>query len=168
MEATNYSESGWEVLKSYYEDDVRIPDDIWIRADQIADRSWMDLSRHINQENVAGKRLPRIWIYGSIAAAILLTIYGIWYHQHSVQTISMSVNVSSDIHPGTNRAILTLDNGKSALLNEGQEAVIVDNTGVHYADGTVIVATENVQMARIATPVRDNTRSYYPMGVKSG
>ena len=88
----------------------------------------------------------------SIAASLLL-VAGIstWLY-YSSSTTPIEKQHLADIAPGTNRATLTLSDGHSVTLSEGQTELITGENGVSYGDGTPILENNLVQMASLVTP----------------
>lgn len=82
-------------------------------------------------------RVHRIlpWLTGT--AALLLIFFGIYFvtlrpSRSGVQQHSQA----TDVAPGTNRATLTLANGRTLVLDSTQSAIIVRSEDITYEDGT--------------------------------
>src|SRR5690606_15708639 len=89
------------------------------------------------------------WI--KYAAAILILLSSVYFYISQTKPIfrpsktDYSVDLS-DIAPGTNRAILTLPNGKTIDLDNDSDGIIADNTTISYADG------RQIEIADTSTP----------------
>lgn len=98
---------------------------------------------------VRGRRKIKLWPYISSAAALLCLVgVSLWLYktndisENSAPPVvtSKSRKFRSDVAPGGNHAILTLDNGKSIVLNQSKEGVVVDSKGFTYNDGSDVNA----------------------------
>lgn len=73
-------------------------------------------------------------------AAIAAMVLGIWFYtsrhlEGSKATRDLYVN---DIAPGSNRATLTLPNGKVISLSEVKTGLVIDKNSLTYNDGTIV------------------------------
>jgi transmembrane sensor len=83
----------------------------------------------------APRKVRTLYPWLSAAAAVLLIIGGVFYStQRPNQHPAQSVKLHNDAFPGSNKAILTLANGKKIVLNGTQSAKLTQQ-------GNVIVAT---------------------------
>lgn len=101
---------------------------------------------------------PSIWKYASYVAACILLIGVAVYlwpvHEQEVQNIY----TTADIHPGGNRAVLTLSGGAKVELNSSRSGIIVGEN-LQYEDGSDVLVDGRQQLAgeeeaemSIATP----------------
>jgi len=76
------------------------------------------------------------------AAAVVLIMASatIWYMVTEKLTTSDSPTIASvhDVMPGGNKAILTLADGRSILLSSNQHGVVVADSAITYADGSLV------------------------------
>ncbi|WP_316846639.1 FecR family protein [Pedobacter psychrodurus] len=88
---------------------------------------WKQLS--FNQKY---KKTRRLW-FGSVAAILVTTFLGIYFYSNrSKEVIAAAkiVNLSRQIKPGTNKAVLILSDGKKVILTEAIKGKIASQTGV--------------------------------------
>lgn len=80
------------------------------------------------------------WRKWYAAAAILLITLGsvFFIYQKDRTAIENSASINK-IKPGTNRAVLTLANGRSIVLNAAKEMVVIDGDRMQYNDGSEIL-----------------------------
>lgn len=92
------------------------------------------------------KRKLRVWHSVSIAATILIVMsagYLIFTRKNSTQTASVK---SATVHPGSNKAFLTLSNGKKISLTDAANGSIAAQAGIKIIkteDGQIIYTSEN-------------------------
>jgi len=85
------------------------------------------------------------WRYASVVAAILMLISSFFYwSDFNLNSTDKAAVIAkeNDILPGTNRATLTLDNGKVLSLNGKMEGVEIDGNQLRYENGSVLL--ENI------------------------
>ncbi len=73
-------------------------------------------------------------MYFHLAAAVIIAIAaGSWYFIYRKNNIKpgycICIRKEDDVLPGTNKAVLTLDNGETLLLDDAQNGVLA--TGKH-------------------------------------
>lgn len=112
------------------------------RAQQIADRVGIRLHEHVtnNRSNLWPRRLR--WL-PHVAAAIVLLAIGWWGIGNQIfrdGERSLHSNVT-DIAPGTNRATLTLADGRTIDLSEVQAGIVIGDE-IRYSDGSEVLASE--------------------------
>jgi transmembrane sensor len=80
------------------------------------------------------------WRRWYAAAAILVITLGsvFFMYQKDKTAIENSVSINK-IKPGSNRAVLTLANGRSIVLNAAKEMVVIDGDRMQYNDGSEIL-----------------------------
>ena len=80
---------------------------------------------------------PILWtILSTVAAFTLIAFITFFYFKSSTAPVK-SVGVK-DILPGSNRATITLANGKIINLSSAKKGVVINSTGLTYTDGTTI------------------------------
>lgn len=105
------------------------------------------------------------------AAAVLLFLsVGIYFYTNrTIEPTSSKLTsiYGDDVAPGGNRATITLSDGTVVELNEQQEGVVADQTGLSYTDGKQVVETKNtVSYATLSTPRGGQYRLSLPDGTK--
>ncbi|KAA8477178.1 FecR family protein [Arcticibacter tournemirensis] len=92
------------------------------------------------------QRTLRLWWPVSIAATILIVMsagYLLFNRKDSTQSLAVKPTV---VHPGGNKAFLTLSNGKKISLTDAANGSIAAQAGIKIiktADGQIIYTTEN-------------------------
>lgn len=126
----------------------------------------------------ANKR--RWWKFPAAAAVLLLAIGGISiykHHQHQQEnrlTKQTNKPVMHDALPGGNRAVLTLANGKTIVLDSARNGVLANQGGVNInktSNGTVVynaqnAAEDDVMVNTISTPRGGQYQVILPDGSK--
>lgn len=83
------------------------------------------------------RRLPRIRMAVAASIVVLLSL-GVYVYIHQQSSVGSSESIQVvDIEPGGNKAVLTLADGRSILLDEQQDGIVMD-TGIRYRDGTPV------------------------------
>lgn len=83
---------------------------------------------------------PRI---GVAAAAVAAIVFGVWFFNGErgvLKQVQDDVTYKNDIAPGKNTATLTLANGKTIMLSDAKNGVIVGANNLTYNDGSKITA----------------------------
>lgn len=88
-----------------------------------------------------------------VAAVCVLSLSALWYYKWELK--KSHVAVIEDLAPGSNRASITLSDGRVIELNQDKHGVVLGDQ-LQYEDGTLIQAMDNanaeVVYATIATP----------------
>jgi len=111
------------------------------------------------------------WI--KYAAAILILLSSVYFYISQTKPIfrpsktDYSVDLS-DIAPGTNRAILTLPNGKTIDLDNDSDGIIADNTTISYADGRQIEIADTSTPQNAILTLEVPLRSHYHVTLSDG
>ncbi|HEY0669831.1 MAG TPA: FecR domain-containing protein, partial [Sphingobacteriaceae bacterium] len=83
-------------------------------------------------------------MYYRIAAAasvlIILTASAWWFYHRD---IPQSQIVKNDIAPGSNKAVLTLADGRTIDLSESQRGIVVNDENINYQDGSNLTVVSN-------------------------
>lgn len=131
------------------------------------DEIWTELLERIEKEQKAKKSKNLILIWGSSAAAIILLTIGIanYFIKEKTTPITASIPEAGtfDRNPGSNKAILTLGDGRKIILDETGNGTIANQSGIKItkaSDGSIIydipeVAQqphENIPFNTIETP----------------
>jgi hypothetical protein len=91
----------------------------------------LEIDKHIDQGSRQFKKLS-IWPRIAAAAAIILTIGGgaLYYNRKIGVDHAASYSSKNNINPGSNKAILTLANGKKISLTDAINGIIVQQSGI--------------------------------------
>lgn len=128
------------------------------------------LERDLRDETPVRKFDVRKWI-PYVAAMLVLGIIGTWvfWDGHTDVQKTERVSVLDDIQPGSNRAVLTLANGRTINLSAAQSGIIVNNE-LTYLDGTAILdetlTSGASSLMAIATPKGGTYQITLPDGTK--
>lgn len=152
------------VERWYYNTDEQVEIDE-NRIDEIGERIWKEIP--LGKSPVKKYRLwPRL-----AAAAAILIVGGAYLIQQYGGFGTPSANVYvNDIAPGKNKAVLTLDNGRTIDLSDAKKGLVIDTRGLTYEDGSS-VAPQNEQVAglkrlNLSTPRGGTYQVVLPDGSK--
>lgn len=114
--------------------------------------------------NLEGRRV-RLWPRLAAAAVILILFSaGIYFYGHKETVIA-----KQDVAPGSNKAMLTLTNGKTINLSNLKTGVVIDAAALTYNDGTRITEetkTSTPQQMILHTPKGGTYGIVLPDGTK--
>lgn len=131
------------------------------RIDGIARRTDQVVLRHIHKD----ARRTTLYKWIAAAAASLVFIIGGLAYMHWDRNRSANTLVQmQDIQPGTNKATLTLEGGKSIQLSEEQNTLRNTGDTIGYGDGKSIMVSNTVQWATLTTP----RAGYYQIVLEDG
>lgn len=94
------------------------------------------LRQHLDGKQKPVRRINPAW-WWSAAAIILFSFLGVWFFAGNTDHRVASID---DIHPGGNRAMLTLADGRTVMLDETQSGIIVGEADIVYQDGSSKIA----------------------------
>jgi transmembrane sensor len=110
-------------------------------------------------------RTVRLWPRIAAAAAILILFsVGIYFYHHKETVIA-----KQDVAPGSNKAMLTLTNGKTINLSNLKTGVVINASALTYDDGTRIGEdnkTTDPQQMKLHTPKGGTYQIVLPDGTK--
>lgn len=107
----------------------------------------IDLACEVRPETI--KLWPRVSI--AAAVAVLVIGFGVYFFNGMDQNQQFQVASGHDIAPGRNKALLTLEDGKTILLSEHKKSVVIDANKLSYNDGTEITSITR-STAIVSTP----------------
>ncbi|SFE35201.1 FecR family protein [Chitinophaga sp. CF118] len=123
------------------------------------DKVWLKLEGHKT-------RTIRAWPRIAAAAAILILFsVGMIYFYGRHETVT----VKQDVAPGSNKAILTLTNGKTINLSNLKTGVVINTSALTYNDGTRITddsKTSSLQQMILHTPKGGTYQIVLPDGTR--
>ncbi len=139
----NCSDEEKALIESWYME-FELAEPIRLTDEQIDGILAMQVPIHIEP------RKKPLWKWISVAAAILIVVStGIYLTLNGPATKQVVTQLKTDAEPGTNKAILTLANGKEIVLNNAQTGVLaseVDATIRKTEDGRVVYsATDKIE-----------------------
>jgi transmembrane sensor len=136
------------------------------------DMVWKNLNRD-------EQKIRKIWSWPRVAAAALVLMsfsVGTYIYLTREKTIDTAhlANTRFDIAPGSNKAVLTLANGKMIKLSDAKKGVVVNAAEVNYNDGSRIdtsSADNKIQktkenLAMLSTPIGGTYQLILPDGTK--
>ncbi|MGE8426307.1 MAG: FecR family protein [Sphingobacterium sp.] len=98
------------------------------------------------------KAIPLKWIAAVAAILVIgMTITFVLWNNNPDEPKLTSI-YGGDVLPGTNKATLTLSNGKRFELKDSKSGVNIEGNSISYEDGETITATDEVLQATIQVP----------------
>lgn len=138
-----------------------------------ADRFYQNLVQANHFKENTGKTIKRtLWPRYAAAASIVVALSaGIYFfnEKYFANTPAHIANTNKDIHPGKNKAILTLGNGEVIQLSDQKEGVVIDAGKLAYNDGTDvsdIAHTTSANDVKLNTPRGGTYRVVLPDGTQ--
>lgn len=98
------------------------------------------------------KMISMKWIAAAAAVLILGMTLTFVLLNNKPATPQLTSIYGDDIMPGSNKAILTLSNGKRFKLKDNKAGVTIEGGGISYLDGETITSTNEVIQATIEVP----------------
>ncbi|QNK61083.1 DUF4974 domain-containing protein [Pedobacter sp. PAMC26386] len=131
-----------EVIAKYWLHQLNKNDDAGLTAkelDSVSEEIWAFLP----VDRPLKVRKASLWPKLSIAGAILLALgTGLHFYPHkALNKTQQAAAYASDIHPGSNKAYLTLSNGKRIVLTDAVNGQLAIQTGIQItkrADGQLV------------------------------
>lgn len=120
-------------------------------VDRITAGAWETIK---NRLPIAARR--KIWPFKWIAAAAALLVIGMTItflvRDKVPEGPKLISKYGTDVLPGSNKATLTLSNGKRFELKDSKSGVSIEGSSIAYQDGEIIAATDEVLQATIEVP----------------
>ena len=104
------------------------------------------------------------YAYAAAAASVMLALAIGWGYFIFDPAIDRSESVVNDLPAGTNKAMLTLANGRAITLAEHEE-IVVGKTALTYTDGSVVLENDDQMdhhQLTLTTPVGGQYRIVLP------
>jgi transmembrane sensor len=125
-----------------------IPSDITDPIEKKAE-TWSAITKHIDdlpEKLQKGSKYVFLKRVGYAAALLIILFAGLFYYQPSdKQNLAGKTGISKvDVKPGGNKAILTLSDGRSVVLNDTKEGIVATQSGLS------IKKTKNGQLIYVA------------------
>ncbi|WP_313263821.1 FecR domain-containing protein [Sphingobacterium sp.] len=96
--------------------------------------------------------LKRLWPYAA-AASVLLALSVVWYwNWDNSRPAEVQLGTVNDRLPASNRAIITLSDGRRYELNKREKQVHINGSGIRYDDGHEVASIDAAVSAKIETP----------------
>lgn len=164
FELDQYTDQLEELVKQELdkpEDELQVPAHI----DEMVERNRIILLDRMAEQTRRNRRMRRLRVWLPIAGMICV-VSAVALYLNSQQTEEVSLAQQHDVSPGTNRAVMTLADGKTIELSEQKDGVVVVNGSIEYSDGNEITQTGEVQYATLATPRAGQYQIVLPDGTK--
>lgn len=144
--------------------------------EQVRQRMLTKLHQQINIPEAAPARSRRLWYYLSAAASVLiiLGLAGYFYLAPARQQVlpAPPALANNDISPGSNKAILTLDNGEKVILEDAKNGIISQqgNTAVNKTDSGQLSyqSTGNAATATVYNTITTPYGGQYQVTLQDG
>ncbi|MBD1420344.1 FecR family protein [Sphingobacterium chuzhouense] len=161
----NYSESDLETLLTYFDLPEEETSSLTQMIEKELDRSLLDEEYKRVQEfaDEIGEKLfkkidrPILPLYSPLKIAVALLLFvmagsAVYLFNSKWQTDRnrLESRYGDDVLPGGNRAIITLDDGESVVLDESKSGIVVSDQIV-YSDGTPLTQNKS-HYATLTTP----------------
>lgn len=112
---------------------------------------WDRIERHVNATDSGNsealvKRRTVLMIAASVFFLIGVLIYVLWFNEIRIpETGKMAKSSIHDVPPGSNKAVLTLSDGTTIILDSGNNRVLAQQglTTINKKDGEVVYRSEN-------------------------
>lgn len=110
--------------------------------------------------------LRRILPYAAAVMAIIAVSIYIYERNHIPVQPKLASAYGDEILPGTNRATLILDGGKSLTLSETKAGIKISGDGIFYNDGTTVTEKQSLNYATLITPRKGQYQITLPDGTR--
>ncbi len=111
------------------------------------------------------RKRTKLWPRVISAAALLALTVATWHFFNKAEPIKPPI-YTQDISPGSNKAILTLVDGRKIDLNGAKTGVAIQDNTISYLDGIVIDQEDNEGMQILTTPKGGQYHIILPDGTK--
>lgn len=133
----------------------------------------VDAAAYRTLQEYTRPRKVKYWTFLRVAASIALLLTASWaiyqfaYTRKDEMTrIAQGTADENNIAPGTDRAILTLEDGKDYVLDGNGEGIINDGSTVRYLDGKLLASIDTPRQVTLRTPMGGQYRATLPDGTK--
>ena len=137
-------------LESEKEHTTKITDD---KVMQLVSNTWYSIQGAMPAAPEQKRKvIPLKWIAAAAAVLIVgMTLTFVFWNNKPAAPQLTSI-YGGDVLPGTNKATLTLSNGKRFELKDSKSGVSIEGTSIAYQDGETITQTDEVLQATIEVP----------------
>lgn len=145
-----------ELVNEHFDNIGEVPEVLLERVNAMTDRVALKLQQQISTDSKTKKLWKHSYTIVAIAASVVLALGFLLLHSLNNQKEVTSTYTVIDADPGTNKAILTLANGKKIDLDNASNGEIVDQAGIKIsktADGQLLYTVIDNHSA----PVANNT-----------
>ncbi|WP_257668124.1 FecR family protein [Parapedobacter tibetensis] len=132
-----------------------------------------ELFRKIQRQINVGRKRKSVSIWRRVAAAavLIMALAGAWIF-FGDQIVDQKSNISNlqseDIAPGTNRATLTLADGRTVDLSSEQSGIVVGDEDITYQDGTSLALSPAGEPVPPGTEKGSLITNYYVLTTPKG
>ena len=135
---------------SHDDGNTMLPASLAGHEDELEARIYVRIKQLVQQsEPVNAPKMNRLWMF-TAAAALLLMCFSVglylWqYHGNRTEQLSY------DVKPGSNKATLTLTDGRVVELSGARSGIIVADGGIRYRNGEQLIDSEGTGSDEIVT-----------------
>lgn len=129
----------------------------------IADAAQLRIRKRIAPDTEVKKWNYRWYAVAAVFAVVLS--FGLYFLSNR-NSDNQSFAKENDVKPGSNKATLTISDGKSIALSEEKGQVVSADGRINYGDGQQISDLSNVSLVTISTPKGGQYQAVLPDGTK--
>ncbi|MGJ1435675.1 FecR family protein [Sphingobacterium siyangense] len=123
------------------------------QVDGVTAGAWTHIKANLPEiPEAKRKMLPLKWIAAAAALLVIGMTITFMNMDHTPDAPQLTSIYGSDVLPGSNKATLTLSNGKRYALKNNKEGLQVQGDAISYQDGEAIASTDAVTQATISVP----------------
>lgn len=123
------------------------------QVDGVTAEAWAHIKANLPGEpETKRKMLPFKWIAAAAALLVIGMTITFILRDHKPDQPQLTSIYGGDVLPGSNKATLTLSNGKRFELKDTQSGVTIEGSSIAYQDGETITQTDEVLQATIEVP----------------
>ncbi|WP_222165902.1 FecR family protein [Edaphocola aurantiacus] len=123
------------------------------QVDGVTAEAWAHIKANLpGDPETKRKILPFKWIAAAAALLVIGMTITFMNMDNKPDVPQLTSIYGSDVLPGTNKATLTLSNGKRFELKDSKSGVSIEGSSIAYEDGETITATDEVLLATIEVP----------------
>lgn len=123
------------------------------QVDGVTAEAWANIKANLPGEpETKRKMLPFKWIAAAAAVLVVGMTLTFILRDHKPDQPQLTSIYGGDVLPGSNKATLTLSNGKRYELKDSKSGVNIEGSSIAYQDGETITKTDKVLQATIEVP----------------
>ncbi len=144
----------------------------WVNLNQTDHTEWLEdiksdtLQKIRKAEPKPIRSKKRVWIYYA-AAAILLFGFGYSFLNYRSQTITEVDAELSAVQPGSNKAELSLSDGRTINLRSDKDGIVIDED-LAYSDGTPLLEVNKKELTKIMATIQVPKGGKYQIKLPDG
>ncbi|WON93790.1 FecR family protein [Sphingobacterium sp. UGAL515B_05] len=154
FETTGNSEELDELIEHYLQSDEKgNTETAEQQVDGVTAGAWKHIKANLPEIPEAKRTILSFkWIAAVAALLVIGMTITFMNMDHKPDAPHLTSIYGSDVLPGTNKATLTLSNGKSYELKDSKEGLQVKVDAISYQDGETIASTDAITQATITVP----------------